>query len=59
MRPARICTIKVFASGDEVIDLEVLLPPAAEIFDLPAEFINQGEVFGGHPICRPTDSVTC
>jgi hypothetical protein len=54
--------IKVFASGDEVIDLEVLFPPAEEIFDLPSEFINQGEVFGGkvkaiggHPIFRPTD----
>ena len=45
------------ASGDQGIDIQVLFPPPEEFFDLPTQFINQGNVrggevkaAGGHPI---------
>ena len=46
------------ASGNQGIDVQVLFPPAKEFFDLPTQFIDQGNICGGevkaaggHPIC--------
>jgi len=54
----------VGASGQPVVDVQVLFPPAEEGFDIPAEFINGHDVFGGviepvgsQPVCFTLDPV--
>jgi hypothetical protein len=41
------------AAGNQGIDFQVLFPPPEEFFDLPAQFINQGNAGGGEvkPTC--------
>ena len=46
----------VRAPGQPMVDIEVLFPPTKEGFDIPAQFINGHNVFGGEvePVgCQP------
>jgi len=52
------------AAGDQVVDVEVLLPPPEEDFDVPAQLVSQGHIFGaqiktvgGYIVIRAIDTV--
>lgn len=54
----------MLASGYQVVNFEVPFPPGEKFLDIPAQFINLGDLFGsqvkavcGHPILYTADLV--